>query len=465
MPAHRLIELEWPEFPGADRPPQIVTAEYQARLGRLREGMARRRLSHVVVYADREHFANLQYLTGFEPRFEEACLVVRESGTPLVVVGNECVGYLAVSPTWRDGLLRHERQPSFSLQNQPRGGARPLREIFAGEGISTGSRVGCIGWKWFEAGELADPIHAVELPSFIVDELRDLAGFEAVENATDLLMHPAHGLRARASAAEIAYFEYAGARSGDAMRRMIFAIRDGATDFEVAQAMQYTGEPLNCHVTLVTGDTRAMGMSSPVGAVVRRGDPWAANVAYWGSNVCRAGWVARDERDLPASARDYVPRFAGRYFEVMGDWLAKLRVGTPGSVLHDAVFQALPSDLFGITLNAGHLVHMDEWLSTPVFPESSIAVASGMVFQMDVIPVSATYFSTRIEDGVAVADATLRAELARDFPGCWARCQARRRFMTQVLGFELAEELLPLSNIPGLVPPFLLDPRRVFALG
>ena len=33
-------------------------------------------LDAFVVYADREHFANMAYLTGFEPRFEEALLLL-----------------------------------------------------------------------------------------------------------------------------------------------------------------------------------------------------------------------------------------------------------------------------------------------------------------------------------------------------------------------------------------------------
>ena len=38
--------------------------------------MEERKLTHLVVYGDREHFANLAYLTGFDPRFEEAVLIV-----------------------------------------------------------------------------------------------------------------------------------------------------------------------------------------------------------------------------------------------------------------------------------------------------------------------------------------------------------------------------------------------------
>ncbi|HZS93019.1 MAG TPA: hypothetical protein VFE42_36710 [Chloroflexota bacterium] len=35
----------------------------------------------LLVYVDREHFANLAYLTGFDPRFEEALLILKPRGT------------------------------------------------------------------------------------------------------------------------------------------------------------------------------------------------------------------------------------------------------------------------------------------------------------------------------------------------------------------------------------------------
>jgi len=107
---------------------------------------------------------------------------------------------------------------------------------------------------------------------------------------------------------------------------------------------------------------------------------------------------------------------------------------------------------------------MDEWLSAPVYAGSTIPIQSGMAMQVDVIPSSPVYFSTRMEDGMAIADATLRAEFQVKYPQAYARCQARRQFMIDVLGFALAEEVLPLSNIPAIVPPFFLKPRLMFAL-
>ena len=73
-----------------------------------------------------------------------------------------------------------------------------------------------------------------------------------------------------------------------------------------------------------TGPQR-ISLASPSGARLERGHPWSANVAYWGSNICRANWVAESAADLPESARDYVEAFAGPYFETMGAWLAALR--------------------------------------------------------------------------------------------------------------------------------------------
>jgi hypothetical protein len=88
-----------------------------------------------------------------------------------------------------------------------------------------------------------------------------------------------------------------------------------------------------------------------------------------------------------------------------------------------------------------------------------------MAFQVDVIPATGTdYFTTNIEDGVALADATLRADLASAYPDAWGRIQARRRFMRESLGIELHEDVLPLSNLAAHLPPFVLRPDRAMTL-
>jgi hypothetical protein len=213
-----------------------------------------------------------------------------------------------------------------------------------------------------------------------------------------------------------------------------------------------------------TGDTHHLGLASPRGATIRRGDRFATNLSYWGSNSCRAGWVASSAGDLPSDAQDYVGDFAAPYFEAIGEWYSLLRIGTPGDVLARLIDERLPFERFGITLNAGHLIHLDEWLSSPIYPGSDLPLRPGMAIQVDIIPSSPVYFSTRMEDGVVLAGDSLRAELQAGYPDCYARCQQRRGFMSDVLGFDLPEEVLPLANIPAIVPPFFLEPNVVFAL-
>jgi hypothetical protein len=416
----------------------------------------------LIVYGDREHFANLAWLTGLDPRFEEAVLIISDRDAPLLVVGNECEGYLPVSPLYAAGKLRHERFQSFSLLNQPRSNSRLIREIFADEGIGKSAAVGCVGWKYFADSEHPDGTHAIDLPAYLVDTLRGLAGWENVTNATAILMNPDDGLRTFCSPAEIAYFEYTNVLASEGMKRMLFGMREGMTDHELAALSGYNGVPLGCHMTLASGDLP--GLSGPVGATLRRGTPLSTNICYWGSNICRAGWIASSARDLPPAARDYVENFAGPYFEVMAAWFNLLRIGTPGGELARLIAEKLPFETFGIFLNAGHLIHLDEWLSSPIYPGSDVRIHSGMVMQVDVIPSSRVYSSTRMEDGVAIADETLRGQLQTQFPACFARCRKRRDFMADVLGIPLPDEILPLSNIPAIVPPFFLDSNMILTL-
>ena len=164
---HQLVEAAWPEFGTGERPPAASLEEFQSRIEAARLAMESRRLTHLVVYGDREHFANLAYLTGFDPRFEEALLVIPARDTPVLLVGNECEAYLSVSPLFAAGRLLSERFQSFSLLNQPRSSSRMLDQIFRDLGIAKGSSVGCVGWKYFSASEHPLGNRAIDLPAYI----------------------------------------------------------------------------------------------------------------------------------------------------------------------------------------------------------------------------------------------------------------------------------------------------------
>lgn len=458
-----LKKLEWPSF-GEGKP--VIFPPVQElidRIERCRAFMHDRGYTHLALYGDREHFANLLYLVHFDPRFEEALLVLGATGDPLLLVGNECVSHLTVSPLYQAGKLRYERYQPFSLLSQPRNESRPLAAIFESEGITKGAKAGCVGWKYFDAGEFERPEKMLDMPGFIADTLRDRCGYDAVENATDIFMSPQHGLKASCSAFEIAQFEFSNTMASEGMIHFLRNFRVDITDFDMAQHYKYSGYPLGCHIGLKSEANQHIGLSSPAGGVIRRGDPCSTNLSYWGSNICRAGWAAADASELPVVARDYVPAFAAPYFRACAAWLQALRIGAVGGDIYALVQELLPFDRFAVFLNPGHLIHFEEWVSSPVYAGSTDTIRSGMYFQLDIIPRSRQYFSSRMEDGYVVADHTLRQSLADSHPDCYKRCMARRVFMEETLGFRLPEEVLPLSNTCGLVPPFFLDYQTVLS--
>src|SRR6266404_3614671 len=159
MSAVRLAAIELPDFGTPTVEPVIPAEVYAARRA------AACGFDAILVYGDREHSANIAYLTGFDPRFEEALLIVTPGRAPALLLGNECFGYARIAKI----ELRRILFQSFSLVAQPRDRSAPLDDILAGEGIARASRVGVVGWKYFGAGEAPVPEQAIEAPAYLVD--------------------------------------------------------------------------------------------------------------------------------------------------------------------------------------------------------------------------------------------------------------------------------------------------------
>ncbi|MDQ2965478.1 MAG: aminopeptidase P family N-terminal domain-containing protein [Chloroflexota bacterium] len=444
----RLARIDLPDFGMPDAMPDLPPSIYPARVARLREAAAARGLDRIVVYADREHSANLAYLTGFDPRFEEAVLVLGDSGEPAILVGNECYGMAGAAPL---PMRRHLFQ-DLSLPGQPRDRSRPLAEILADEGIGRGSRVGVAGWKTYARPE------TIEAPAFLVDELRRIVGSGGtVENATDLLIDAGVGLRTDNEVEQLATFEYAACQTSQGVRQVMFGLQPGMTEQEAVRLLGWNGMPLSCHLMLTSGKRASLGLLSPGDRRIEHGDRFTVAFGVWGALNCRAGFVLADAKDLPAAIQDYVARLVEPYFGAVAEWYGALRIGQTGGTLHEIIQRHLGDPFFGIFLNPGHQIHLDEWVNSPIAPGSRIELRSGMAFQVDIIPATGTdYFTTNIEDGVALADAGLRAAFAAGYPAAWERIQARRRFMKDALGIDLHPDVLPFSNIPAYLAPFLL---------
>ncbi len=456
----RLTDVALPEFGLETILPEIPPDEHRARLETLTAAMADARLDLLAVYADREHAANLAYLTGFDPRFEEALLLMDARGGRLLLVGNECMHYL---PHPSLGLPVRRFQ-EFSLMGQSRSETPPLKAILEDFGVSKRARVGAVGWKYFGPGVVEDPAHALDLPAYLADALRALAG--EVVNAGALLMDPERGLRAANSADQIAAFEFAAVRTSESLKAILRALKEGAVERDLARLFDGGGLPLSCHAMLSFGEKARRGLSSPSGRPARLGEAWTAALGIQGALTCRAGMLAHRPEDLPVELRGFYPRFAANYFDVTARWYSSIRVGaSAGEVFGEADGTRDPA-LFDFFVNPGHLLGLEEWLHSPFSAGSAVRLRSGMALQMDIIPVSrGPWCTVNAEDGVALADATLRRVLAEGHPACWARIQARRRFMQEGLGIAMDESVLPLGNTTGWLAPYALAPERAFVTG
>ena len=435
--------------------------DFKGRVEALQQRMKQDRLDYVVIYGDREHFANLYFFTGFDPRFEESLLIGGATQEmPFLVVGNECWDYSNISPL---PLMRVLYQ-NFSLQGQPRDQIQPLERIFELAGIRQGSRVGVVGMKYYDACHICDHEHVIDIPAYILHSLEQVTQFPAINYAAALTGFP-DGLRMRNSAKQIAIYESAANESSNRLIRMISALKVGVTELEVSAAAQFDGRPLCVYPNINFGQEHVTaGLRSPDGTRLAEGMPVMLCTALRGSLVCRSG-LAITEQNL-ALYREQMETFYQPFFEAVVYWIEHVRIGACAGDIFENVHRIF--DTYGIqpALNPGHSIAEDEWTNSMFFRGSQYRLDSGMYLQSDIIAKGGTSgeLTGIFEDGYVLADETLRMELAQQYPQVWERICKRRRYIQDVIGLHIGEDLLPMSNTCGVYFPFYLDNTRVFAL-
>ena len=459
-----LCEIDLPEIGLPALEPEISRTTYLERIDRIKSAANEAGYKVIVIYGDREHCANLRYLTGFDPRFEEALCILNIEGEiqPLLLVGNEGYGYAGSSPI-RD-QIDVELYQSLSLLGQDRSKSRPLREIMRDRGIGPETPVGTVGWKYFSSNEFAGNETVLEIPSYLADLLRELTGgTEYVRNANPLLMDSQSGLRIHNELVQLAWNEFAGSHASNAVRSVILGVHPGMSEYDAASLMGLNGIPQSCHPMLSAGPRAYFGMCSPSSRTIERGEPFTTAVGLWGALTSRAGFLVSAASDLKVS--DYVDKLVAPYFAAIAAWYERIGIGVTGGELYEVVHSRIGEPFYGVALNPGHQIHLDEWVNSPIYRGSNQTIDSGMALQVDVIPATGgPYFTTNIEDGILIADSQLREKFQSEYPEAWKRIEARRKYMGEVLGIRLKPEVLPTSSIPAWLPPFILDPTQAMAM-
>jgi Xaa-Pro aminopeptidase len=442
-----------PDFGAVGEQPKVPAGTYAARAD---AAYSRAGCDWLAVYADREHIGNIEFLTGFEPRFEEAFLLLGPGGRRVLLTGNESESY---APIARLPGLEVMVSQSLSLMAQDRTQYPRLVDRLRDAGLKEGDSVGLVGWKYLEPFEDDEPASAFYVPAVYAQMFRRIVGTSGtLRDATPVLMHPETGLRAVIDADQIAAYEWAAARISAAVWKIVAGVREGDDEFTAASRMDYAGEPLNVHTMLASagpGET-LIGLRSPTARRLSRGDGISTAIGVWGALSSRAGLVD--------TGNEAFLKIASAYFEGLLIWYETADIGVAGGALHEAVAAKLAEGGLRSALNPGHLTGHEEWMHSPVRPGSAEKLASGMPFQVDVIPVPMPAgWALNCEDSVTFADRALRDEIKAKHPACFARIEARRAFMRDELGVAVKDSVLPLSSTPLCLPPFWLRPDHVLA--
>ncbi|MDR2110607.1 MAG: M24 family metallopeptidase [Spirochaetaceae bacterium] len=453
------IILEETEYPF-----QLPDSIYTQRIKLLEEHMVQTGTEYVIIYGDREHFANIEYFTRYDCRFEEGLFILSVRGEKTIVAGNEGMAYSRYIPFEINRIrFRH-----FSLQGQPRDGTPALRQIFADTGIGKHSKVGVIGFKYFDKGEVEDPGHTYDLPAYIMEELFRTADEKNTVNFTPHLTSLPDGIRmVIRTPEEAAYIEYQAVKTANVVRRLLKAAKPGMSETELARCAQCDLSPWQMYPLVNFGPLSvSLGLRSPDSQItLSLGDVFGICYSQRGSLCSKVGIAAYDEATIAGHLKGTIENFYQRHWQAVTAWLAALKTGVTGGELYSAVMDIIGGGEFGVTLNPGHYIGMDEWTNSSCSPGSNLPVVSASVLQTDIIAARADPVMTAIcEDTVIVADEDFRAALKQAYPGVYARIEKRTEMVRKTLNIPVSGDVLAVSPLTGVMFPYMLNTSLVYAL-
>lgn len=443
--------------------PVLGREDYEARIQALWQMPQASEYATILIYGDREHFSNVEYFTGYDPRWEETLLILPRGGKPSILVGNEGIGYIAVSPV----EMNIEFYQTFSLMGQPNDvRSRRLEEILKDAIALQSGKLGVIGFKSYDPALHTIGAFVTDVPHYIIQTLERIVPAQLLKNATDLLADCEYGLKHHVSAKEIVLYELTGTRVSRGVLNCLQKLRPGMSELEASRNCLFDGAAANMHPNINFGDKNlSLGLASPTDAKrLQLGELVGAGFGKRGCLVHKIGMYVENASQIPAEKAGYLTEFMTPYFDTVASWYEMLRLGASCGEIYEMVDTELGLKRFGCTLNPGHYTHTDEWTHSGFTKGSRHTLHSGLGLQCDFTPSwQSPYMAAHTEDGLYLADAALREQIRAIAPGCWARIQARQEFMRKELGIQLPDEVLPLSDLQGVCFPYLADLNVVLA--
>jgi hypothetical protein len=435
---------------------------YLDRIDRLTARMRKDNIDQVLIWGDREHFANIEYFSTYDCRFEEGLLVINKNGGRAIIVGNEGWDYTLQIPYEIDRHLYR----GFSLQGQVRTTIDTLTEILTSLGISKESRIGVVGYKYFLEGECPDPLHTYDVPHYLMQLLFELGDEKKIQNYTTALTGLPDGIRMRLySATEVAWVEARAVKVARVLQNMLKNLKEGITEVDLARSGKIDFTPVSMFGLTNFGPKNVkIGLRSGDDTVLQVGEVIGTCYAIRGSLCSRNGVAAYDEASYAEHLKPHLFSFYGEYWRAIATWYESVKVNAKAKEVYDNIMDIIGDERFNVFLNPGHNTATDEWVNSPFYPDSPLTIPSGSHFQCDMIATNSDPTMSAIcEDTVIVADEKLRKQIKTEYPDLYRRIVRRQQKMRELLGIQIDDSLLPLSNFNGAYFPFMVNAKRMFS--
>lgn len=441
-----------PQADNSGKPIILSDRTYEERLKKVLKNMEDFGISSLVVYADKEHGSNFEYLTGFIPRFEEALQIINKDGSSFLMLGNENYNKAKFTRVKSSGI----KVPLFSLPNQPMGGFKAFGTYLDEVKIDDSEKIGFVDWKLLNP-EFTDKGLVTAVPHFVIAEFEKAFGRDKLVNASHLYMDPGYGARVTNNAEEIARYEYGASLASDALLAAYDGLAEGVNELEIGNLLNRDGQYQSVVTIAAFGDRFVNANIYPRSRNLAKGDKVSLTVGYKGGLSSRAGYAVEDIEELEKVDPGYLEDVVIPYFKAYVYWLENVRIGKLGGEFYDDFSKFYPQETYGWQLNPGHLTADEEWLSSPFYKGSDREVKSGMIFQVDFIPSQEGHQGVSAESTVAIADEALRREIEEKYPEMWARIKKRRLYIKEKSNIDLDPSLLPLASTLAYLRPFMLD--------
>jgi Xaa-Pro aminopeptidase len=277
---------------------KIQKSEFKARIGRIQEKLAEKKLDAMLVYGDEYRKENLRYVSNFWPIFERAACFIPRKGEPILAGAPEGELYAREMSVWRD--LRNVKE--FACVSVPEEIDYPLANFSSfktilAEVLDGGKRLGIIGLK--------------DMPAFVLDRIKAAVNGMQIADAGDVLT----SLRIIKTADEIACLREAGRQACLGYKKLLETAVPGNTETMAAGAAEGAAraagaEDINFTV-FGSGKRAATIIGRATQKVIEEGDMVMAALA-----VQYEGYVATVEYPFVAGrASDGQKRFLGALFE------------------------------------------------------------------------------------------------------------------------------------------------------